>query len=128
MAITWNWDSKCGEAIIEQTISGETKYFTKTLYEGNCLLIFLNEWTEDGVDKYSMYSFWADKEHAKTCLGLKKDKDYDNMFNLPYSKLIKIKLNKKKCRKVKDIVALLVQAFDNIEIEIFSEDKDETLA
>ena len=123
MAIQWRWDEKCGEAIIQQMIGEETKEFTKTLYTGNCYLIFLNEWKEDGVDKYSLHSFWADKAHMKICLGLDKRKEYaGNMYNDGLNKLVKIRLNKKKCRHLKDIVAALVQAFDNIEIEIYSEE------
>lgn len=123
MSLNWKWDEKCGEAIFRQSIGNETKDFTKTLYEGNALLIFLSEWNEDGVDKYSLYSFWADKEHMKNCLGLNKKRGYtENIFDDGLAKLVKIRLNKKKCRNVKDIVTALVQAFDNIEIEIFSEE------
>lgn len=123
MAIQWRWDDKCGEAIIRQKFGDETKEFTVFLYTGNCHLIFLNEWEEDKVKKYSLYNFWADKEHMKICLGLGKDKDYDNMYDDGTTKLVKIRLNKKKCKYTKDIVNALVQAFDDINIEIFSEEK-----
>lgn len=120
MAIQWNWNEKCGEAIIRQTINGESKEYTKTLYEGNAFLIFLSEWNEDGVDKYSLYSFFADERHAKVCLGLTKD--HDNMFVGEYAELVKIIINKKKSRNYKKIVSLFASAFDNIDIEIFSEE------
>lgn len=125
MAIQWLWNEKCGEATIKQVIEGEEKYFTFNLYVGNAYLIFLNEWEEDGQEKYSLWSFWADKEHMKRCLGLdKKDKDCYNIYNVGWQTLTKIKLNKKKCRYTKEIVTALVQAFDDIEIELFSETED----
>lgn len=124
MAITWQWKDKCGEAIVEQTMGDTTKQFTKTLYNGNAYLIFLNEWEEDGVEKYSMHSFFADKKHMKIMLGLEKARDGNkiNFFNNEYEKLIKLRLNKKKCRYMNDIINAFVKAFDNIEIEIYSED------
>ncbi len=125
MALRWQWDEKCGEAIIKQTLDGETKEFTKTLYEGNAFLIFLSEWEEEGTEKYALYTFLADEEHAKICLGLKKDHagEKNNMFVDHWgSTLKKLRINKKKCRNWKKIITLFVQAFDNLEIEIYSEE------
>lgn len=60
----------------------------------------------------------------KNCLGLNKKGGYtENIHNKPYCKLTKIRIDKKKCRYTKEIVTALVQAFDNIEIEIFSEEE-----
>lgn len=127
MAITWQWKNKCGEAIIKQTINGETKEFTKTLYEGNAFLIFLNEWTENGSNMYSLYTFFADEIHAKRCLGITKNADniYSNIFEEGFDKLVKIRINKKKSRNWKKIVTLFAQAFDNIDIEIYSEEEND---
>ena len=122
MSLNWRWNEKCGEAIIRQTIDNEKREFTKSLYEGNAFLIFLNEWKEDDKNMYSLYSFFADEKHAKTCLGLTKDNDYDNMFVGGLDTLIKIRINKKKSRNWKKIITLFAQAFDNIDIEIYSED------
>lgn len=124
MAIQWTWDNKVGEAIFEQTFDGNTKQFTNTLYNGNAYLIFLNEWTEDGVEKYSLHSFFADRKHMKIMLGLEKGSDGTkvNYFNTNYSKLVKIRLNKK-CRYLSEIIGALVRAFDNLEIEIYSEEE-----
>lgn len=123
MALTWQWKDKIGEAVIRQTFDGETKEFTKTLYEGNAFLIFLNEWEEDGSNMYSMYTFFADERHAKTCLGLDKKQDVSNILDDGMTKLVKVRINKKKSRNYKKIITLLAQAFDNIEIEIFSEEE-----
>lgn len=123
MALRWKWDEKCGEAIIQQTINDNVNETTKTLYEGNGFLIFLNEWVEDGVSKYSLYTFFADETHAKICLGLDKRKEYEgNILDDEFAKLTKIRINKKKCRQWKKVVTLFAQAFDNLEIEIFSEE------
>lgn len=123
MALQWKWDELCGEATFKETFNGETKDVTVNLYVGNAYLIFIREWKEDDVDKYSLYSFWADKEHMKNCLGLNKKKGYvDNTFDKPYGKLVKIRLNKKKCRYYKDIVSTLAEAFNDIDIEIFSKE------
>lgn len=120
MAITWQWKDKCGEFITEQILDNEVRQFTHSLYEGNCFLIMLNEWEEDGVNKYSLYSFFADETHAKNCLGLTKG--HTNMWTDSWDRVIKIRINKKKSRNWKKIVTLFAQAFDNIEIEIYSED------
>lgn len=119
MAIQWNWNEKCGEVVIEQRINGETKRFIKTLYEGNCLLIMLSEWQEDGKDKYSLYSFFADERHARTLLGLTKDDP--NVWADDWNKIVEIRLNKTKSRNWKKIVNLFAQAFDNIKIELYTE-------
>jgi hypothetical protein len=60
MALRWNWNEKIGELDIEQ---GENK-FTLSIYQGNALMIILQEWEDD---QYSMYQFFADKAHFKNC-------------------------------------------------------------
>ena len=95
----------------------------KNLYQGNAYLIFLNEWEEDGKNLYSLYSFWADKQHMKNCLGLtsKKNEESFNYFNTPECTLTTVRLNKRKCKYLKDIINALVSGFDNIKIEIYNE-------
>ena len=125
MAIRWDWNEKCGEATLVQRHDGEDdKTFTLSLYTGNCCLIFLHEFVdESGTEKYSLTNFWADKDHMKNCLGLNKKQGYgENIYDTPYERFTKFRLNKAKCRYMKDIVAALVQAFDNIDIEIYKED------
>lgn len=123
MALCWSWDEKCGEATLVMTQEDGTEVEYKLgLYTGNACLIMLSEWQEDGKDMYNMFSFWADKYHMKNCLGLNKKEGYtDNMYVTPYQRITKMKLNKKKCRYFKDIVAALTQAFDNLIIEVVSE-------
>lgn len=119
MALNWSWNEKCGEAILKQTVDGERE-FKLSLYNGNAYLIFVREFEEDGVEKYEVYSFWVDKDHAKRCLGLEKG-SY-NIYNEGWSKIIKFRIDKKRCRKATEIIGLITKAFDDIEIELYSED------
>lgn len=124
MALRWQWDEKIGEAIIRQTINGKAEEFTKTLYEGNAFLIFLTEWKdEEDNGMYAMYTFFADEKHAKICLGLDKKREYTgNILDCDGTKLVKVRINKKKSNNWKKIITLLAQAFDNIDIEIYTEE------
>lgn len=117
MSLNWSWNEKCGEAVFEQ----HDKEFTVNLYQGNAYLIFLYEYKdkETGHDMYNLWTFWADKTHAKRCLGL--EKGYENLYSDARDKLKKIRINKAKCSKASEIVGLLVKAFDDLVIEIYSE-------
>ena len=121
MSLNWDFRKKCGEVTLRQ---GERE-FTLTMYQGNAYLIFLNEWEEDGKDMYSLYSFWADKTHAKRMLGLTKTMDGEKMnyYSDGYDKFTKFRFNKTNCRDLGEIVGLIVKAFDNIDIEIYKEEK-----
>ena len=122
MAIRWNWDEKCGEATLVQTIEGEEKKeFTLSLYTGNCYLIFLHEFERDGEQRYNLHTFFADKNHMNRCLGIGKYKDQGNILNEGWSKITKFRINKKQMIYWKQIVPALIQAFDNIEMEFYTE-------
>ena len=125
MSVNWNWKDKVGTMTVVQSHPGEEdRTFELSLYQGNAFLIMLHEYQEDGQDMYSMYSFFADKQHAKNCLGLNKKQDFgDNFLDTPYNKATKFRINKKKYRYTKDLVTLLAEAFDSIEIEIFAEEE-----
>lgn len=124
MALYWDWKEKVGEAVIQQ---GEN-VFKVNLYEGNAFLIFIYEWHDDGegIDKYQLWSFFADEQHAKNCFGLNKKNNYGGIFD-DDNKLVKVRINKTKYRYTKKLVDMLVRAFDEIQIEIYSaeEKKDE---
>lgn len=119
MSVNWNWNDKCGEITLVQSHTGEEdKEFTVSLYNGNCFLVMLYEYEENGEEMYNFFGFFSDKDHAKNCLGLNKKGGYDsNIYNTPYQKITKIKISKK-CRYFKDVVALFAQAFDSIVIEV----------
>ena len=119
MSLRWNFDEKVGEAVVRQ---GEHE-FTLNLYEGNAFLIFLSEYKdEEGQNMYSLWSFFADEQHAKNCFGLSKG--YESIFD-DCNKLVKVRINKKRYRYTKKLVDMLAKAFDEIDIEIYSEDWEE---
>ena len=71
MALRWNWDKKIGQLDIRQ----DEREFKIDVYKGNALAIFINEWKDEkGVERYSMYNFFCDKEHFKNCT---KDKTWN---------------------------------------------------
>ena len=84
MAITWEWKEKCGTA----TFKRDDDTYNVDLYVGNCFLIMIREFVEDGVDKYTLSSFFVDEEHMKRCLE-------DGIFT-KWEKLTAIRINKAK--------------------------------
>ena len=130
MALYWNWSEKCGEIeVVQMHPDYEDQKFTLSLYKGNAFLIMTHEYKDEktGEDMYNMFSFFTSKDHAKNCLGIAKGKarldDCRNIFDTPYQKFTKLRLNKKKHPNWKDVVAMFAEAFDNITIEIFSEEE-----
>lgn len=123
MALNWSWDGKVGEATVQRMFGREDfKDTTVVLYEGNALLIMLDEWEEDGAEKWNMYSFFVDEQHAKNMLGLnKKDPECYNVFSQPHQLLKKVRINKAKSHNWKKLVKLFSEAFDAITIELYSE-------
>lgn len=120
MSLNWQWDECCGEITVEHKLpDGSWTQFPVRLYQGNAFLIMLSE--DDERDIYQMYSFFMDKDHAKRCLGLdKKGGNTTNFFQTEYKRWSKIRLNKAKYRYTKELVTMLVQAFDDLTIEIYS--------
>ena len=83
----------------------------------------LYEREENGQQVYNLWSFWSDKQHMKNCLGLNKKDGYtSNQYENGYQRITKIRLDKPKCRYFKDIVPALAQAFDNVTLEICTEE------
>lgn len=131
MALQWYWKNKCGEATFRATIDMDKKEYrdyTVNLYEGNAYLIFIHEYKEDDRDMYNLKGFFSDKVHMKRCLGIDskyKETYGDNMYDKEYDKLVKIRLNKAKSRNYREIIAAFVQAFKQIEIEVYTEEVGE---
>ena len=115
MAVTWSWEEKRGE-ITSKKSNG--KNYVTSIYEGNCPLISLYEFKENGEDMYNMHMFFIDDSHAKRCLGLTKEKD-----NL-YPDVTKIKISREH-RHFKKIVKWFSEAYPNITIEIYTENENE---
>ena len=121
MALHWQWDEKCGEITVEQKDeTGNWQQFPVSLYTGNAFLIMLYE--EEDAKTWQMFGFFADKDHAKNCLGLNKKQDYGvNIYDRDMVRFTKLRINKKKYRYTKDLVSMFVQAFGSIVIEVVSE-------
>lgn len=125
MALQWNWDKKVGEAVFDGLyLNDPTKELTINLYEGNALLIMINEYKdkETNKDMYHLFGFFADKTHMNRCLGLVKG--YDNIY-ARNGRLKKISFNKAKSRNYKQIIPALIKAFDDIGIKIYTEEDEE---
>lgn len=132
MSLNWDWKDKIGELTIKQkqTENGKDTWnrYKISLYEGNALLIMLYEFkTDDGKEMWDMWSFWSDKTHAKRMLGLDKrwkDTYGKNTYVKNWQTVTRIRINKAKSRNWKEIVALMSEAFDDIQIELYTkEDK-----
>lgn len=100
--LLWNWDEKCGEMKM-----GE---HSVNLYEGNALMFMIKEEAE----KYQIWGFFADKEHAKNRLGL--NKGHENAYaGCPWEK---ITLYRSKSRNWKVFTELAAKAFPDVEIHL----------
>ena len=126
MSLNWQWNSKCGELTFSVTPNGdknEEREYTVSLYQGNAFLIFITEYKDEttGKDMYSLWNFWADKEHMKRCLGLVKG--YENLFSDDGCRFVKLRLDKSRNHYWKDIVTAVAQAFDEIQIELYKEEE-----
>lgn len=116
--LNWDWECKIGE--VEILNNGEVN--TYTLYQGNAFLIMLYEYKENGNDMYTMASFFVDEGHAKRMFGIdKKDKNtYGiNCFNQPHYKIQKIRIKKSEYSYTKKLVNMLLEAFDELTIELY---------
>lgn len=120
MALNWNFKTdKMGVINYE-----EGKQLD--IYNGNAMAIFLYEYKEDGEDMYQLHCFFADKEHARRCLGLTKDTKGQSCFpdSLHWGKKVcnmtSIVLNPN-ARGSRDLAALLLKAYDNITIQLSTE-------
>ena len=119
MALYWEWNAKVGEAIFtDKRFENETHETKVDLYRGNAYLIFIYMNNEDNT--YNLYSFFADKEHAKNCLGLSKQYHYgENIFEDDVSMTsITIYKDRYGNKETADLVKLLTQAFSSLDISI----------
>lgn len=123
--LQWEWKNKIGEV----EIFNHDRVTTFNLYEGNAFLIMLYEYEEDGKQMYAMHSFFVNEAHAKRMFGLdKKWKETygKNCFDEPGYKMQKIRINKSKYGKsnTKKLVSMLVEAFDELTIELYEDKED----
>ena len=116
MALNWQWSNKCGTV----TMSAKSGSYTYNWYEGNAMMIIIDEYHDNDTDKdmYNMIGFFCDEEHAKRCLGLMKGTT--NIYEeYPFTR---VTINKAKCTKWRELMDILASAFDNIEIVLTKEE------
>ena len=124
MALEWHWNEKVGEAVFDQcSLTDPTKEKIVNLYEGNAFLILVYE-HKNAIDEdvYTLAGFFANEIHMNRCLGL--EKGYDNIY-ASNGRLKRISFNKAKSRNYKQIIPALVEAFDDIEIKIYTKEDEE---
>lgn len=118
MALTWEWNKLSGTI----TEINYGKEHTFNFYEGNALMIVLNEYEdENGENMYNLHWFFCDEAHAKNCLGLAKG--HENMFE--ENSIKNITVYRDNCRQWEKIVKLFTKAFPNIEITLLPTKKVE---
>lgn len=110
MALRWDFKAKSG------TIT-TAKDGTKNWYEGNALMIVLNEWKEEETDYYSLAWFFLDKDHAKNCFGLNPKEGYkSNMFTEEDNPFTELVIYRKNCQRWKDLLSVVQKAFPDCRI------------
>lgn len=120
MALQWDWkEDKCGILTIQYKNMKTKRWRTAdiTLYQGNALLIMLDEYKKNGEDYYNMWNFFVDEKHMNNCLGLSAGHN-ENIFNTPTLKLKKLRLQKSKNRYTNKIVKAFKKAMSDLEIEV----------
>ena len=118
MALTWEWNKLSGTI----TEINYGKEHTFNFYEGNALMIVLNEYEdENGENMYNLHWFFCDEAHAKNCLALAKG--HENMFE--ENSIKNITVYRDNCRQWEKIVKLFTKAFPNIEITLLPTKKVE---
>lgn len=109
MSINWNWTDKMGEVVDERG-------YQSNLYRGNCFMIAVNEWTDkDGVDRYSLAWFFADKKHCQNCLGLTKEYKENSVKDYKWKKF-KLDTDYKETAQ---FLQILARANAELEIELY---------
>lgn len=126
MALTWTWKDKYGEMISEfrNPTTGEVVERKVDLYVGNCLMVAIYNYEENGKKMYSLDSFFVDNDHAKRCLGLDKKYGKDNMYDDGISKVVKLRIDKSKYSKAEKLIGLFVKAFDELTVELYKEEEE----
>lgn len=104
MSLNWNWSEKMGDCVYENGA-------VSTLYQGNALVIAINEYPDE---TYQLAWFASDEAHMRNMLGLTKG--YDNIVT--EWGIEKIRLDTR-FRSTQKLVALLAKANFPITIELY---------
>lgn len=63
--VKWDWRCKCGEIIFKEKTDVKYNLYTG----GNCMCVLIQEWKENGKDRYIFGDFWQDAKTLKTVIG-----------------------------------------------------------
>ena len=126
MSLNWEWTDKMGEVIYTDYRYTTGHTCITNIYQGNALMIWVNEWANDPSDptagtSYSLGNFFVDIDHLRNMLGLNAKKGYstENLFNGYHIKLLRLNTRYKSVPK---IVAEFAKAHTNIAIELYYEE------
>ena len=80
--VTWSWNSKIGTLRIIPDDDPKNPIKVNMYQGGNCPLVLIYEWKEDGKNMYNLWNFFGDKSHMQKCFGLQKNWEgkKDNIF------------------------------------------------
>lgn len=109
----------------EVTYCDGVNYFYRHWYVSNGLMAECEKKPTEDPEKfeYTLTNFWADAEHMKRCLGLRKG--CTNIYS-DYPLLMGIRINKKATPNWKEIVTALAAAFSEFYITITEKPIDDT--
>lgn len=112
MSLSWEWNDRIGTCTVEQNVHGKEPY-TFNIYKGNAFAIFIYEYDNDGVGKYALTNFFADKTHAKRMLGLdskyKETYGKKNYLDHDYERYVEFALDASR-KEAKELAELLMKA------------------
>lgn len=126
MSLNWSWTDKMGEVIYTDDMYTPGHPYVCNIYQGNSLMIWVNEWANDPSDptagtSYSPCNFCIDIGHLRNMLGLNAKKGYskENLFNGYHIKLLRLNT---RYESVPKIVAEFAKAHTNVKIELYYEE------
>lgn len=121
MSLNWQWSDKMGEVIFNDDQYDPEHPYVTNIYEGNALMIWVNEFTESKT--YTLCNFFADMDHMKNFLGMNAKKGYGSENHLNDGRIKTLRLNTR-YKSVPKIVETLAKAKTNITIELYFSDEE----
>ena len=112
--LQWQWDKCIGTWSVYY--DSDIGWRTYKLYRGNAFKIMIYEYKEDGIEKYDVYDFWADRNGMKNCLG--ETEDYDFIYHEWKRNKIVLYRNMIDRKWLKDFTDSVLNAFDDISLRI----------
>ena len=118
MALQWNFNEKVGKVYGNKY----GKDYVLNLYNGNAMIIAVDEWTNEDGDEEYMPAWWFDnEEHAQLMLGLRKPRYGGGQYNRLEDDGIKSIVLTKKCRDLRKIRKVFAEAMPCVELKTVEE-------